>query len=73
MGLLNTWLDLIEGLIKKHIYKAIKKTIGNLHMRRKGLQSTRRKPPYTYLEDKCETNVVFSITVDPSKTKKWKI
>ena len=43
--------------------------MGHPHIRRKGLQSTRKKPLETDLENKWETNVVFLNTVDPSKTK----
>ena len=38
-------------------------------MRRKGIQSTKEKPPDTDLEDKIKTNVVFCTTIDPSTTK----
>ena len=46
--------------------------MGQLHMRRKGIQSTRKKPTDTYLEEKCKTNVVFCTAVDPSATKEGK-
>ena len=43
--------------------------MGNLHMRRKGLQYTKEKPTDIYLEYKIKTNVVFWTNVDPSTTK----
>ena len=46
--------------------------MGHLHMRRQGLQSTRNKQTYTYLEDKCNTNLFFCTTVDPSIMKEVK-
>ena len=44
--------------------------MGHLHMRIKGLQSTKGKPPDTDLEENTITNVVFFTTVDPSTKKK---
>ena len=38
--------------------------MGNLHMRRQGMKSTRNKPPDIELEYKRK-NVVFFTTVDP--------
>ena len=38
----------------------------HLHMRIQVLQSTREKPPDTDLEYKCNTNVFFVTTADPS-------
>ena len=42
-------------------------------MRRKGLQSTKDKPPDTDLEDNIKTNVVVFTTLDPITTKEGKI
>ena len=47
--------------------------MGNLHMRRQELQSTKDTPPDTELEEKIKINLVFCTTVDPSTTKKGKI
>ena len=46
--------------------------MGHLHMRRQGLKSTKVKPPYTDLEDKIKTSIVFCTNVDPSTTKEGK-
>ena len=46
--------------------------MAHLHMRIQELQSTKEKPPDTYLEYKTKTNVVFCTTVDPGTTKKGK-
>ena len=50
--------------------KWIKTAMGNQHMRIQGLKSTRKKPPYTYLEDKCNTNVALCIIMEPRTTNK---
>ena len=42
--------------------------MGNLHMRRQGLQQTKEKPHDTYLEENIK-NAVFCTTVDPSAVK----
>ena len=47
--------------------------MGNIHMRRKGLKSTRDKTQDTDLEYKRKTNVVFCTTVDPGTTKESKL
>ena len=67
------WLALTEKLIKEHLEKSRNTTMGHLHMRRQGLQSTKEKPPDTDLEEKIKTNVLFSTTVDPKETKEVKI
>ena len=51
-GLLKTWLGITEKMIKKHLEKQRNTTMGNLHMRRQGLQYSKEKPPDTDLEDK---------------------
>ena len=56
---LKTWPVIIEKLIKKHLDKSRNTTMGNLQMRRQGLQLTKERPPDTYLEDKITTNVVY--------------
>ena len=58
--------------MNKHTEKPIYTTMGHLHMRRKGIQSTRKKPPYTDLDDKCNTGVVLCTAVEPSTTKEGK-
>ena len=45
----------------------------HLNTRRQGLQSTKEKPPDTYMEDKIKTNVVYFTTVEPSTTKEGRI
>ena len=62
-----------EKLIKKHLEKPRNTRMGQLHMRKHGLQSTKEKPPDTDLEDKIKMNVVYFTTVDPSTTKEGKI
>ena len=42
-GSLKTWHGLTEKLTKKHPEKSRNNTMGNLHMRRQRLQSTREK------------------------------
>ena len=68
-GFLKTCPGLTERLIKKNPEKSFNTTIGQMNMIRQGLQSTKEKPPYTDLEDKIKTNVVYCTTVDPSTTK----
>ena len=51
LGFLKTWTFLIQELIKKHIEKLTKTTMGNLQMIQKGVQLTRKKPRDTSLED----------------------
>ena len=70
---LKTWPGLTTKLINKHLEKSINTTMGHLHMRRQGLQSTKEKPPDTDLENKITTNVVYFTTVEPSTTKEGKI
>ena len=48
-GLLKTWPGLIEKLIKKQLEKSRNTTMGHMHMRIQGLQSTNDKPPDTDL------------------------
>ena len=72
MGFLNKCVGLTERLIKKNIEKSINTTMDNLNMRRQGIQSTRKKPPYTDLDDKCNTGVVLCTAVEPSTTKEGK-
>ena len=72
IGFIKTSQGLIEGLIKNHLIKSIKTTIGHLHMRIQVLKSTINKPPDTDLEAKCKTYVVFYTTLDPSTKKKGK-
>ena len=72
-GLLNIWLVLTENIIKNNLEKSSNTTMGNLHMRGQGIQSTKDKPPYTELEDTIKTNGVFCTTVEPSTMKKWKM
>ena len=43
--------------------------MGNMHMRRQGLQSTKEKIPDADLEDKIKTEVVFCKIVYPSTKK----
>ena len=45
-------------------------TMGDMHMKRQGIQPTNEKPPDTYLWDKIKKNVAFCTTVDSSTTKK---
>ena len=40
-GFLKTWTGLTEKIIKKHLDKSSNKIMGHLHMRAKGLQSTK--------------------------------
>ena len=47
--------------------------MGHLHMIIQGLQSTKEKTPYTYLEDNITMNVVYCTTLEPSTTKEGKI
>ena len=70
---LETWPGLTEKLINKHLDKSRNTTMGHLHMSRKGLKSTKDKPPDTYLEDNIKTDVVYCTTVYPSTTKEGKI
>ena len=70
---LKTWPGLTEKLIKKHLEKSRNTTMGPLHSRRRGLQSTKEKPPDTDLEEYNKTNVVYCTTVEPSTTKEGKI
>ena len=51
---LKTWPSLTENIIKKHLSKSRNTTIGNLHMRRQGLHSTKYKPHDIDLEDKIK-------------------
>ena len=46
--------------------------MGQLQIRRQGLQSTKEKPLDTYLEENIKKNVVFCTTVEPSTKKKVK-
>ena len=48
-------------------------TIGHLHMRIQGLQSTKEKHPDTDLEENNKTNLVFCTTLDHSTTKEGNI
>ena len=48
-GFLKTWPGLTEKLINKRLEKSRNTTMGQLHMRRQGLQSTNEKPPDTDL------------------------
>ena len=41
-------------------------------MRRQGLLSTRKKPPYIHLEEDCKTNIVFCTTMDSITMKEVK-
>ena len=59
---LKTWPGLTEKLIKKHLEKSRNATIGHLHTRLQGLQSTKETTP-----DK--TNLLFCTTGYPSTTK----
>ena len=68
-GFLKAWPGLTEKLIKKHLDKSRNTTMGHLQIRRHRLQSTKEKPPDTYLKDNIKTNVVYCTTVDPSTTK----
>ena len=63
------WQGLTGKLIKKHHEKSKNITMGDMHMKRQGIQPTNEKPPDTYLWDKIKTNVAFCTTVDPSTTK----
>ena len=72
-GFLKTWPGLTEKLIKKHLEKSRNTTMGNLHMKRQGLQFTKEKPPDTDLEYNIKKNVVYCITVEPITTKEGKI
>ena len=47
--------------------------MGNLCMRRQGLQLTKEKPPDTYLEEKITANLLYFTTVEPITTKEIKI
>ena len=47
--------------------------MGNLHMKRQGLQFTKEKPPDTDLEYNIKKNVVYCTTVEPITTKEGKI
>ena len=58
-GFLNTWPGLTEKLIKKHLDKSRNTTMGYLHTIRKGLKSTKDKPPDTDLEYKIKTILVY--------------
>ena len=60
-------------IIKKHLEKLRTKTMEHLHMRRQGLQSTKKKPPDTDLKYKIKMNFVYFKTVDPSTTKEGNI
>ena len=60
-------------IIKKHLEKSRNTTMGNLHMRIQGLQSTKETPPDTDLEDKIKANMYFCATVEPSTTKEGNI
>ena len=51
---LKTLSGLKEKMIQKHHEKSRNETMGHLHMRRQGLQSTKEKPPDTDLEDKIK-------------------
>ena len=72
-GFLETFPGLPEKLIKKHLEKSRNTKIGNLHMRRQGIQLTKEKPPDTDLEDNIKTNLLFCTTEDPSTNKEGKI
>ena len=60
-------------LIKKHLEKSRNITIGNMHMRRQGLKSTKDKPPDTDLEDKIKRNVLYCTTEEPGTNKEGNI
>ena len=50
-GLLKTWTELTEGLIKKHLEKYMNTTMGHLYIKLQVLQSTRTTTPDIDLED----------------------
>ena len=58
-GLLKTWPGITEKLIKKHLEKSRNTTMGHLHMRIQGFQTTKEKPPGIDPEDKIKTNEVY--------------